>query len=986
MSVYCDRSKFLSRLSKIIYIVRQCSCMGVLDTVNRGINRGISGVSILVLFLLISCGGGGDSSSGSPSKSLDLSNFFVSNLKAYPFEDRVRLTWTNPFNPPDIITKAIVEWNADSSAVTSGGRYELENDTDLVKGNNVSLELLEIGAGNLDALKDLGWTFRVTLVFAGLQNNVSLVMANPVFLGRNWDGDESRDDDDDDDDNDGIIDDLDSCSYGSIGWRSSSRSDYDSDGCRDGHAEEQDDDNDRVLNQFDLVCTTGEIGWTSNSGTDYDGDGCRDGYAEERDDDNDGKGNLVDSCPRGLIGDTDWVRVVSGQGANDLDNDGCSDADEDAVLAIPATEVSFLGSLAFGADGLTLSWINPSLLFSWNISSVVLDDPVSGRELELSGGNISFEYGGTSTHTLYGLAAGMIYNVSIGLRFDNDRVSGGRVSYALTYRQADGDGDGVADVADNCPAVPNSSQDDYDGDGGDADANTNPSKGGDICDGDTDNDGVVNSVDMCDIDGPFPTGLNRGGIGVWISSANTDRDADGCRDIDEDGFLDLAATLIANLTVYPYRNRVRLTWTNPLDFVDSNTLELRNILIAFQAYDSDDVAQGISKERFVDNLAPVRSGGEVDVEILGLEPVHSYRFNITALFDSNGLGNIPGQTFGTHIVLGPNRDGDTTIDAVDLDDDNDGLADTADTCPRGVTGWTSNRGNDYDGDGCRDGYEEELDDDNDGKENLVDSCRRGLIGGTDWVRVVSGQGANDLDNDGCRDEDEDDVLAIPATEVSSLGSLAFGADALTLSWVNPSRLFSWNISSVVLDDPVSGREIGLSGGNISFEYGGSSTHTVYGLSAGTSYNVSIGLRFDNDRVSGGRVSYALTYRQADGDGDGVADVADNCPAVSNPGQDDYDGDGGDADADTNPSKGGDICDDDTDNDGLADTADTCPRGVTGWTSNRGNGVTGWTSNRGNDYDGDGCREGRLCGGVGGNISFEYGGSSTYTVYGLSAGT
>jgi hypothetical protein len=73
----------------------------------------------------------------------------------------------------------------------------------------------------------------------------------------------------------------------------------------------------------------------------------------------------------------------------------------------------------------------------------------------------------------------------------------------------DSDGDGVADVFDNCPTIPNPTQADGDGDNhGDACDNCpfayNPTQRdtdhdglGDACDPDIDNDGIPNGLDNC---------------------------------------------------------------------------------------------------------------------------------------------------------------------------------------------------------------------------------------------------------------------------------------------------------------------------------------------------------------------------------------------------------------------------------------------------------------------------------------------------------
>jgi len=66
-------------------------------------------------------------------------------------------------------------------------------------------------------------------------------------------------------------------------------------------------------------------------------------------------------------------------------------------------------------------------------------------------------------------------------------------------------------------------------------------------------------------------------------------------------------------------------------------------------------------------------------------------------------------------------------------------------------------------------------------------------------------------------------------------------------------------------------------------------------------------------IAGPLVQLVTPPPPPDQDGDGIADIVDNCPAVANPTQTDTDGD-----------SEGDACDDDDDNDGIEDGIDTEP--------------------------------------------------------------
>lgn len=115
---------------------------------------------------------------------------------------------------------------------------------------------------------------------------------------------------------------------------------------------------------------------------------------------------------------------------------------------------------------------------------------------------------------------------------------------------------------------------------------------------------------------------------------------------------------------------------------------------------------------------------------------------VTADRDMDGLPDLEemdcGSDFRDAASTADNFDGDLECDANDLDDDNDGVLDTEDPCPKSPSTI------DYDGDGCDDNND--IDDDGDGKEDINDECPNSILPLT-----------ADFDSDGCHDsEDLDD--------------------------------------------------------------------------------------------------------------------------------------------------------------------------------------------------------------------------------------
>ena len=314
-------------------------------------------------------------------------------------------------------------------------------------------------------------------------------------------------------------------------------------------------------------------------------------------------------------------------------------------------------------------------------------------------------------------------------------------------------------------------------------------------------------------------------------------------------------------------------------------------------------------------------------------------------------------------------------DVCDLDDDNDLIADLADDCALGQLGWQSSLTTDWDIDGCQDSGEDG-DDDSDTVGDATDRCDpdSGLAASQkDWDSQT-GEGTNDYDGDGCRDgfaeETDSDNDNVPdTTDRCDFGSFFLSTSA------NDHDADGCQDSGEDADDDNDDRPDGSDACDPDSEVSGQSIDWTRTARAKT---------YDDGCRDQGALGEDL-----DDDNDGIQDDADLCDPSSgvqsaffeSDESSDFDTDGcQDSGEDTDDDNDGrldgvddcspsgdepsdldwissastdhdtDGCQDssedgDDDNDGELDGDDACARGD-----------LGWISGPGTDYDDDGCRD------------------------------
>ena len=354
---------------------------------------------------------------------------------------------------------------------------------------------------------------------------------------------------DQDDDNDGILDELDACWVGEVGWSSNSDSDNDGDGCRDSN-EDSDDDNDGWSDIKETYCGSNPLdssslpddfdgdhycdaldsdddndGWEDSQDVwpfdpsewvDTDGDGI--GNNADTDDDNDGYPDLWDQFP--LDPTEDWDSDEDGIGDNadpDDDNDGWEDTQDD--FPFDPTEWVDTDGNGYG-DNTDLDDDGDGTYDQYDAFPL---DPNESLDTDGDGqgDNADLDDDGDGYSDLLEEQCLTFPKISASIPLDTDSDG------ICNPMDEDDDGDGVEDWADAFPLDPFEWIDsDGDGVGNNADAFPNDSTEN----LDSDGDGVGNNADVFPNDSTENIDTDGDGIG---DNSDPDDDNDGWGDSDE---------------------------------------------------------------------------------------------------------------------------------------------------------------------------------------------------------------------------------------------------------------------------------------------------------------------------------------------------------------------------------------------------------------------------------------------------------------------
>jgi DNA-binding beta-propeller fold protein YncE len=272
----------------------------------------------------------------------------------------------------------------------------------------------------------------------------------------------------------------------------------------------------------------------------------------------------------------------------------------------------------------------------------------------------------------------------------------------------DDDGDTVEDPDDNCPLAANEKQEDNDGD-----------HAGDACDPDDDNDGVTDA-------GPPPDNCQ---FAANANQANNDGDTRGdvCDpDDDNDGVSDVVDNC---------------DFTGPADQTNTDGLPDGG-----DVCDTDDDNDGLADT--ADNCRVVVNADQANLEGDELGDACDADDDNDAVADD--ADNCPRDSNATQTNTDGRPDGG---DACDGDDDNDGLGDAQDNCPTAINVDQADADGVDGGDAC------DPDDDNDGltdeQEDALDTSPVDLDSDDDGIGDAAETSTNPADSDSDNDRLKD---------------------------------------------------------------------------------------------------------------------------------------------------------------------------------------------------------------------------------------